>query len=248
MTKRVEIVSAETRHAMTGASTRSRLRASSRRKSMQRASYLALACMLKATAAATPPAATQYIVDSGASKVNIRVYSDGVLARVGHNHVMTSRSLQGFVRAGSASSLITFDLSFPVGELIVDDPQERRAAGQDFPPNLNPAERESTRKNMLSPAVLDAGRFPIISMHSVQMSGSVPNVHFTVLVTIRDVSRETPVDAQLTLDDSHVTASGEFDLRQSDFGIDPFSIAFGALRIDDRLRISFAVVAAPPGS
>lgn len=205
---------------------------------------LALACLLTVTADASPADATQYIVDTTSSEVNIEVYSDGVLARFGHNHVMTSRSLQGHVSVGSASPRVAFDLSFPVGELIVDDPQERLTAGEDFPLNLTPGDRAVARKNMLGPAVLDAQRFPFITLSSVRMSGSVPNAHFSVLVTIRNVSREAPVDVQLRINDSHVTATGEFDLRQSDFGIEPFSVAFGALRIDDRLHVSFAVVAA----
>jgi hypothetical protein len=208
----------------------------------------ALACLLIAAADASAGGTTEYLVDTASSEVNILVYSDGPLARVGHNHVMTSRSVQGHISVSRASPRVAFDLSFPVEELIVDDPPERIAAGNDFPLNLTPADRAGTRKNMLGPAVLDAQRFPFISLRSLSVSGTLQNPHFSVLVTIRNVSRETSVDAQLTLVDSRLTATGEFDIRQSDFGIEPFSVAFGALRIDDRLHVSFALVAQAPGS
>lgn len=208
----------------------------------------ALVCLLIGAADASAGGTTEYLVDTASSEVNILVYSDGPLARVGHNHVMTSRSVQGHISVSRASPRVAFDLSFPVEELIVDDPPERIAAGNDFPLNLTPADRTGTRKNMLGPAVLDAQRFPFISLSSLSMSGTLQNPHFSVLVTIRNVSRETSVDAQLTLVDSRLTATGEFDIRQSDFGIEPFSVAFGALRIDDRLHVSFALVAQAPGS
>jgi len=233
---------------------------------MQHIMSRSLACLLTAAACASPAgtvprsplapdsaatsaSSTEYLVDTASSEVNIQVYSDGLLARFGHNHVMTCRSLQGRVRVDSAWPHIAFDLSFPVDELIVDDVQERAAADNElFPPNLTSADRAGTRKNMLGPAVLDAQRFPLVTLSSVRASGSPQSPHFSVLVTIRNVSRETPVDAQLTLAASRLTATGEFDLRQSDFGIEPFSVAFGALRIDDRLHVSFALVAQVPGS
>jgi polyisoprenoid-binding protein YceI len=209
---------------------------------------LALVCLLTAATDASAGGTTEYLVDTASSEVNILVYSKGALARFGHNHVMTSRSVQGRISVSRASPRVAFDLSFPVDELIVDDPQERIAAGNDFPLNLTPADRTGTRKNMLGPAVLDAQRFPFITLSSVSVSGDVQNPHFSVLVTIRDVSLETPVDAQLTLVDSRLTATGEFDIRQSDFGIEPFSVVLGALRIDDRLHVSFALIAQGPGS
>ena len=41
-----------------------------------------------------------------------------------------------------------------------------------------------------------------------------------------------------------VCASGEFDVLQTDFGIKPFSVALGALEVQDRLHIKFRIVAA----
>jgi hypothetical protein len=38
-------------------------------------------------------------------------------------------------------------------------------------------------------------------------------------------------------------ASGEFTMRQSDYGIKPISVAGGALKVKDELKFSFEMVA-----
>jgi hypothetical protein len=40
-----------------------------------------------------------------------------------------------------------------------------------------------------------------------------------------------------------LTASGEFEILQTDFGIKPFSVALGALEVKDRLLVRFKLVA-----
>jgi hypothetical protein len=43
-----------------------------------------------------------------------------------------------------------------------------------------------------------------------------------------------------------LTATGRFVFNQSDFGITPFSVAGGNLRVADSLLVRFRVVAAQP--
>jgi hypothetical protein len=47
----------------------------------------------------------------------------------------------------------------------------------------------------------------------------------------------------LSLEGRQLQASGEFDILQSDFGITPFSVALGALQVQDRLHVTYRVVA-----
>ena len=42
-------------------------------------------------------------------------------------------------------------------------------------------------------------------------------------------------------------ASGEFSLRQSDYGILPVTVAAGALRVKDEVKLSFDIVARKQG-
>ena len=136
-----------------------------------------------------------------------------------------------------------FELGFPVGELIVDDPETRRLAGAEFGTSLSAADREGTRRNMLGAAVLDAGRHPRVELRSSAVSGSLPKVTAQTWITLRGVSREVQVPAAVSLDGPRLTATGEFEIEQSAFGIEPFTAALGALSVQDRVTIRFEIAA-----
>ena len=67
-----------------------------------------------------------------ASKLTVKVYRSGALAALGHNHVIISRELDGFVYLADDMSKARADLFVPVAGFIVDDAAERTAAGPDF--------------------------------------------------------------------------------------------------------------------
>jgi hypothetical protein len=186
--------------------------------------------------------ATVYRVSS-TSEAHVLVFRGGALARLGHNHVMTSRSIVGRVWLHSQLGRSGFELTFPVDGLIVDDPDVRRAAGSDFPPEIPQADRDGTRRNMLRTEVLDGERYPMVTLRSARVAGALPTPTITVRVTLKTVSREIDVPATVTVNGTRLSASGEFDLLQSDFGIEPFSIGLGALSVQDRLHVRFNVVA-----
>ncbi|HEY6642681.1 YceI family protein [Povalibacter sp.] len=184
---------------------------------------------------------TTYVVSEQKSSVNILVYRAGALALFGHDHVMTVGALSGKVRVGPAQS--GFDLSFPVAGLIIDDAAARKAAGRDFASEVPQADRDGTRHNMLLPEVLDGEHYPQITLRSAQMSGTLPDAQFVVHVQIKDVTRDIRVPATVTIDGKELTAKGQFDILQSDFGIKPFKVALGALEVRDRLVVNFRISA-----
>ena len=52
-----------------------------------------------------------------------------------------------------------------------------------------------------------------------------------------------PVQASVTVLGTMLRISGDFVLRQSDYGIKPISFAAGALRLKDELKFTFDLVA-----
>lgn len=187
--------------------------------------------------------ATIYSVDPAESEVNILVYRGGTLARLGHNHVMTAKQLAGRAWVHPRFEKSGFDISLQVADLIVDDPDARRAAGSDFPPEIPQSDKDATRTNMLKPEVLDAERFPEVRVQATSMRGNEQRAEVTAGVAIKDVRREVTVPVALTIEPSRLIAQGEFDMLQSDFGIKPFSVGLGALQVQDRLHVRFRIVA-----
>jgi polyisoprenoid-binding protein YceI len=194
-----------------------------------------------------PPApeagAAIYRIDPQASVLHIHVFRGGTFARLGHNHVVTSKSVTGQVWMRQQLSQSGFELSFPVADLIVDDAEARRAAGSDFPPEIPAADKEGTRKNMLRKDVLDAENYPKVTVQSATLTGSLQAAKITARITIKDATREVIVPTSIVMNGARLTASGEFEIRQTDFGMKPFSVALGALEVQDQLRIRFNLVA-----
>jgi polyisoprenoid-binding protein YceI len=186
---------------------------------------------------------TAYDVVSRDSTVSIFVYRGGTLSRLGHNHVVTSHSLRGRLWINPQLAQSGFELSFPVQELTVDEPEARRAAGPEFSSEVSAADKEGTRKNMLRDAVLDADQYPNVTLRSVKISGSLASAQVVARITLRNTSRDVQVPAAVKVDGQRVVAKGEFDILQTEFGIKPFSIALGALEVQDRLHIRYSIAA-----
>jgi polyisoprenoid-binding protein YceI len=187
--------------------------------------------------------ATLYTVNPIASDIQIQVFRGGTLARLGHNHVMTSKHVAGRVWRQNTVERSGFELELPIVELIVDDPAARAAAGSEFAGEISPSDREGTRKNMLRAEVLDGEKHPKITLRSAQLSGTPPQLAITTRITIKGVARDVVTPATVGIEGNRLTATGSFDIQQTDFGIKPFSIGLGALEVQDRLRIVFKIVA-----
>lgn len=184
-----------------------------------------------------------YAVDAAASHVHILVYRGGALARLGHNHVVTSRSVDGRVWLHPSFERSGFELTIPVESLIVDDPRDRAVHGDDFPPGISQKDIEGTKRNMLRADVLDGEQFPMIALHTAHVSGSVDSPKVTARITLKGVTRDVPIPVTLAVEEGHLTAKGALDILQTDFRIEPFSVALGALEVQDRLHLEFEIAA-----
>jgi hypothetical protein len=187
--------------------------------------------------------AAVYEVDSRASQLSILVFRGGKLSRLGHNHVVTSHHVSGRVWLHPEFPRSGFELSFPVAQLVVDDPQARRAAGGDFPPDIPQSDKDGTRKNMLKPELLDGERYPEVKLRSAKVGGTLQAPQVTARITIKDASRDVQTPVKIAVADGKLTASGELDILQTEFGIKPFSVALGALEVQDKLHVEFTIVA-----
>jgi polyisoprenoid-binding protein YceI len=188
--------------------------------------------------------ATAYEIDPGRTVVSVIVRRAGPLARLGHDHVITSADERGTVWLGASPAESAFEVNLPVDRLDVDLPEARAAAGPGFSAPVPDEARAGTRQNLLRPEVLDVASWPDITLRSSAASGDWPEAVVQVAVTLKGVERIQAVPVSVTRDAAGVLARGALTLRQSDFGITPFSVAGGAIQVADVLEVSFVIVAA----
>jgi polyisoprenoid-binding protein YceI len=177
-----------------------------------------------------------YRVDPASSLVYVTVRRAGSLARLGHDHVVASHQVQGFVAPQEGRA----DLYVRLADLVVDEQALRLRAGLDTFPSE--ADIAGTRSNMLD-KVLQVQLFPdaVISVHADE--NLPPGARLTVAFTLHGVTRTFDVPAQVQDPSDQMTVSGQFEFNQSDFGIQPFSILGGAIQVQDRLTLSFSIYA-----
>ena len=186
-----------------------------------------------------------YRIDEARSELRILVYRAGPLARLGHNHVVVNRSLQGAAKVAGGGS--GFWLKIPAKGFVVDEPQARSEEGVDFAADVPDDAKSGTLAHMLSAAVLDADEFPEISVTGV---AGPPDAHpMVVAVTVRVAGHESTIDAPFTLDidSGSMSASGSLEIRQSALGLTPYSLMLGALQVQDTLTVKFKIVAVDSG-
>lgn len=191
--------------------------------------------------AAATPDETVYRVDRKTSELRIRVEPEGPMARLGHSHVIGGNVIDGTVVLGDGQESARIDLRIDASSLDVDKPRWRTAEGLEA--DLDQGAVSGTRANMRGERVLDIANYPEISIRSAGIEGPAWLPDITVRIRLRGAVREVGVPVTIERTERRLIASGSLDLLQSDFGIEPFSTAGGALRVSDRMRIRFRIVA-----
>ena len=177
-----------------------------------------------------------YEVAGAQSLVTIVVRRGGAFARFGHDHVIASRSLSGQVAPDANRA----HLQFRLDQMSVDEPSLRAQAGLATQPSAE--DIEGTRNNMLK-RVLDAERYPVVQLAAERLPGKDDALRLAI--TLHGVTRSMDVPVTYARTAAHIHVSGELALLQSDFGITPMSIMGGALTVQDRMELRFAIVALP---
>ncbi|MDN5865401.1 MAG: YceI family protein [Gammaproteobacteria bacterium] len=192
------------------------------------AAYVAAACTGKRV----------YRFSDTDSRVLVFVGKAGALSGAGHVHVVTVERIRGFAALGSREAKA--DLVFPVTAMRVDPPAVRSALGAEYTEaDISADQRSGTRSNMLG--ALDAGRYPWVRL-AITRTDTMPEASLQIRLVLHGQTRAFTAPATLQTGASAIVASGSFAILQSDFGIEPYSILFGALRVEDELRIRYHLV------
>jgi len=195
-----------------------------------------------------PDDAQHFGVVAEASQIIIRVYRAGRLAHLGHNHVVSTQAIKGEAWLTQELHRSGFELFLPVSAFVVDDPALRLQAGDEFSADLDADAIAGTRENMLSGRQLDADAWPNIRVVGRNLRGEWPDVTVELVIEVRSVSHTLNVPLQLQRDGQALRATGEFSVKQTQLGLEPFSVMMGALQVRDQLDISFTIAVEPLGA
>jgi polyisoprenoid-binding protein YceI len=193
-----------------------------------------------------PAGAINYVVVPGKSTLAILVYKDPdtIGAGASHDHIIVAQGWSGFVtwsQGDNSGCKVTFDV--PVKGLSADQPAMRKKYG--LSSILSDGQRSDVKKNMLSKNQLDAGSHPKIKFAARSCSGSQGQVTVKGMLTIHGVTKPVSIPMKVTASDAAFTGKGRVTIRATDFGFDPYSAGFGALKNKNNMVLIVDVTAQP---
>ena len=173
-------------------------------------------------------------VDSRESLVVIEVRRSGSLARLGHDHVVASREVVGYVAPDEGRA----DLYVALARMQVDEAALRTEAGFD----TQPAESdiEGTRANMLA-KVLEADKFPFALISVAGANAKEKKTTLAVAITLHGHMRTLQVPAEIEADADKIGVTGRLSFEQTDFGITPYSLLGGAIAVKNGVELRFRI-------
>lgn len=173
-------------------------------------------------------------IDVQRSRIYVYVDKTGL----GHEHGIEGQVKSGGIQLGARADAGTIE--FDMTSFMADTDRARKYVG------LEGSSSESTRqhvnKNMLGKDVLNVAKYPSATfvvesaLHKKTKQGK-PVVELKGEFTLRGKTRPLTVYAQSSQQDGQWNVRGDFAIRQTEFGITPYSAALGAVGVADQLKI-----------
>jgi polyisoprenoid-binding protein YceI len=183
-------------------------------------------------------------IDVQTSRVYVFVAKKGA----GHDHGVEGRLTAGAVRLGAAAN--AGELTFDLLTFQADTDAARRYVG--LPPGTDAATQAKVTANMHGSGVLDVAQFATAKfvIHSVTpvTAQGLPGTpyQFDGELELHGVKRAIRfLSGAETIEGGRVRIRGGFTLKQTDFGITPYSKLLGAVGVADELRIYGDLVLTP---
>jgi polyisoprenoid-binding protein YceI len=183
----------------------------------------------------TEPVEARYRIDAGKSTFMVRAFAGGLLWFKGHDHLIAVREFTGEVRLtpqsiSPASLLMTIKSDSLVETRDVFTEQQKQIINRE-----------------LREIVLESERYPEINFRSTNVTGKLNGAQFEAKIegelTMHGVTRRIVIPAQVTMAANDLRARGEFTVDRGDFKIKATSAVHGMVRVRDKLKFTFDIVA-----
>lgn len=169
-------------------------------------------------------------LDASCGELLIRTGVAGPAAKTGHRLTIAMRTWQASVswrgkEPASAEMTVT-----------VDSLEVLKGEGGVTP--LGGPEKIIARSNALKS--LDAKKFPQIRFTATDITKVADGYRLSGTVEIHGTSRPQVVDLRVEDSGQQWTMSAKADVTQSDFGVKPYSLLLGAVKVADQVAIEFS--------
>lgn len=175
----------------------------------------------------------RYRIDAAQSRFTVQGEADGLLSMFGHNPLIAICGFGGDVRCvpgtldGGSLLLLVQANSLAIVNKISDKDRLEIERGM----------RED---------VLEIARYPEIVFMSTSISANrASESQFQARIngnlSLHGVTRDQPINAQVTVGGDTLRAQGEFRLRQTDYNIKPVSAVGGTLKLKNELKFAFDI-------
>jgi polyisoprenoid-binding protein YceI len=176
-----------------------------------------------------------FTIDPRTSRFTVQAFATGMLSMMGHNPTIGIRTFHGEVEFDPETCQAgKFRLAVQSASLFVQD-------------DLSDKDRREMER-LMKDEILEVGRYPEITYEASRASVSkIDAALFAATIdgalSLHGATRAEPLSVRILSMGDMLRASGEFNLKQSDYQIKPISVAGGALKLKDELKFSFEMVA-----
>jgi polyisoprenoid-binding protein YceI len=189
--------------------------------------------------------AKTYQVDTDASRVYVKV---GSATRIGHPHGVEGKLKSGKISPGAGGELV-FDLR----SFTADTREARRKVGL-AGKRLSENEAKKVNQTMRGADVLDVEKFPtatyriIVIKPAERQEAGAPGVYeVNGRFALHGAEQPLRFKARLERTDKEgvLKLSGSFAIKQTDYGMQPYSAAGGLAKVADELEITGELLLGP---
>jgi len=175
-----------------------------------------------------------YRVDAQQSRIEIHLFKGGFLGAFGDNHLISLTHFSGTADLSHADSWRA-DLLADAASLKVIDPWG------------SPSERKEVEDTMLGPQQIDARHFPTIELHSLSFDPIDHDTiwHLVANVKLHGVTRKASFSLDCRQNGDKLQIRGKKMFKLTDFDIQPFSTAFGAVKVKNDFEVTYNIVLDP---
>jgi len=180
-------------------------------------------------------APVRFLIDTAVSRITVQAFATGLLSTFGHNPKIGMRDYEGEIQFAPETyekALVRVTVRTSAMEVLDEMKNDDR----------------KKLEQLMYQDVLDVERFPAAVYESKEITVqklSNDLLHARVIgeLSFHGVTQTHSFDVRVSNMGTMLRISGEFPLRQSDYGIKPVSFAGGALRLKDELKFNFELVA-----